>query len=314
MSSVTRSAKKQGRQQSSGRREHLQPVPDIGLEVDAVFDLDPAELIESIYAGIAHDVGKARNPLDVECGIAEWLSITTHMILSGMPDGEGDRAIAGFFGALIEVAQRHATPEALALLRALSVLTGTPAAEVAGAAAGELAASGIADRAWVAKLGRLQPTTCLRYGDIDGHQESLVAGFSYGRAEHAVMVLIDHDLGGGIKDCWVTAEPETARQKILTTLPEDPRAEVGSIAWFRAQRILTSALSRPICAAGEHEMSETSANIALLRRRVDVLGGQSWQPIGYRARAPRLPAAEQDTLVDDPPRPAEVASTLDPFA
>src|SRR6478736_3184514 len=100
---MTRSAKKHtGRQQSSGR-QHLQRVPGVQPEMDAAFDLDPAELIESIYASIAHDVGKARDPLEVECGIAEWLAITTHMIISGTPDDESDRAVAGFLGALIDV-------------------------------------------------------------------------------------------------------------------------------------------------------------------------------------------------------------------
>jgi len=278
-------------------------VPDVPVPVEVAFDLDPSELIESIYAGIAHDVGKSRGPLEVECGIAEWLAVTTQMIISGTPDGEADYAIAGFFGALIDVARRHATPQALALLRALSVLPGTPPAEVAAVAAAELAASGVADRAWVAKLSQLQPTSCLRYGHVNGSQESLIAGFSYGRTEHAIAVLIDHELGGGIKDCWVTTEPETARQQVLTTLTFDPQVEVGSIDWVRAQRILSTALSRPICAVGDDQVSDTATNIALLRRRVGVLDGKSWQPAGRRAPTPRPGSADQDVLFGDPPQP-----------
>ena len=124
-----------GKTGSGGRRQYLQPVPAPAVEIEAAFDLDPVEFIESIYADLARDVGKSRGPLEVECGIADWLAMTTQMIISGVPDNEGEVAVAGFLGVLIDVARRHATPQALAVLRALSVLPGTPSAEVAGAAA-----------------------------------------------------------------------------------------------------------------------------------------------------------------------------------
>lgn len=164
--------------------------------------------------------------------------MTTQMVTSGAPAGHGDRALAGFLGSLIHVASRHAPTQALALLRALSLLSGTPSAAVADAAAADLASAGVADRAWVARIGQLTPTTCLRYGDLDGSQESLVAGFSYGRREHAMVLLIDHGLGGGIKDCWVTDQPEVIREQIMTTIALDPMVEVGPIDWVRAERIL----------------------------------------------------------------------------
>jgi hypothetical protein len=120
-----------GKTGSGGRRQYLQPVPAPAVEIEAAYDLDPVEFIESIYADLARDVGKSRGPLEVACGIADWLAMTTQMIISGVPDNEGEVAVAGFLGALIDVARRHATPQALAVLRALSVLPGTPAAEVA---------------------------------------------------------------------------------------------------------------------------------------------------------------------------------------
>lgn len=270
------------------------------MEVEVVSDLDPLELMEPIYADLERGIGKSRSPLEVEGGIAEFLAMTTQMITAGVPSGEGDTALAGFLGALIEVARRQATPQALAVLRALSLLPGTPAVEAAGAAAADLADSGIADRAWVAKLGQLRPTTCLRYGHVDGSQESLLAGFSYGSAEHAVAVLIDHDLGGGIKDCWVTDQPATARQQILTTMAFDPLVEAGPIDWVRAEKILSAALSKPVCAVDDSQVSDTAVNIAVLRRRVAVLGGESWHPAGLRARPPRPPSAGQASLFGSP--------------
>lgn len=78
-----------GKTGSGGRRQYLQPVPAPAVEIEAAFDLDPVEFIESIYADLARDVGKSRGPLEVECGIADWLAMTTQMIISGVPDNEG---------------------------------------------------------------------------------------------------------------------------------------------------------------------------------------------------------------------------------
>ncbi|HEX8489271.1 MAG TPA: plasmid pRiA4b ORF-3 family protein, partial [Propionibacteriaceae bacterium] len=122
--------------------------------------------------------------------------------------------------------------------------------------------------------------------------------------EHAILVLIDHDLGGGIKDCWVTDQPEEARQQVRATVAFDPQVEVGPIDWVRAEAILSAALSRPICATDVEQLIDVSAHIALLRRRLGVLNGESWQPAGRRRPAPRRPSPHQDSLLVESPRPS----------
>ena len=44
-----------------------------------------------------------------------------------------------------------------------------------------------------------------RYHDVFGEQESVGAVFDYNNRDHAMMVLIDHSLGGGVKDGWLAA-------------------------------------------------------------------------------------------------------------
>src|SRR5438270_7955527 len=132
-----------GRKESGGRSGHLQAVPDPPIDVEVALDLDPVELIQPIYDDLARDIGRSRNPLEIECGIAEWLAMTTRMISAGVPQDEQGEALAGFLGMLIEVALGRANPQALAVLRALSVLPGTPSAEAADAAAAELAGAGV---------------------------------------------------------------------------------------------------------------------------------------------------------------------------
>lgn len=99
------------------------------------------------------------------------------MTNSFVPDGDRDQALADTLSTVVELARRDATPGALAVLRALSVMWGTTVAATAGQAAAELATSGFADRVWVSTLLRPEPTSCLRYGNIDGGQETVLVGF-----------------------------------------------------------------------------------------------------------------------------------------
>lgn len=287
------------------RSRHLQVVAD-EPEVEAAFDLDLSALIASIYATVAHDVGKVRNAFDAELGVAEWFGMTTAMIEAGAdPSSE---ALADFSGALVDVARAAGTTEALALLRALSAMTGTPVAEVADSAAAELAAE-LPDRAWVKTMSRLEPTTALRYGQPDGGQESLVLGFRYGSREHAISVLIDHGLGGGVKDCWLTDKPDVIRQQIAAMADLEPLMEVDPVDWVTAERVLAAALSRPTCAVEPDQLEDVQAYLPLLRRRHALLDGNPWRPSGLVPQPRPARAKHQDTLWDVPaPEPGPPAT------
>src|SRR5674476_1638788 len=52
--------------------------------------------------------------------------------------------------------------------------------------------------------GRPEMLRAWRYGDVFGAQSSVGVLFDYRGREHVVMVLVDHLLGGGVKDCWVS--------------------------------------------------------------------------------------------------------------
>jgi hypothetical protein len=54
---------------------------------------------------------------------------------------------------------------------------------------------------------------CCGYVDPAGGQETVIAAFAYpGRKQHGLAVLVDHTLGGGVKDCWVSRDPGRTRQ------------------------------------------------------------------------------------------------------
>lgn len=85
--------------------------------------------------------------------------------------------------------------------------------------------------AWEPALAELQPTGAYAYGDVYGDQVSYLATFRYadearGGPEHAVLALVDHNLGFA-KDLFVSAPAA----KTLASVRE--LAGVDQLIWFR---------------------------------------------------------------------------------
>ena len=142
-------------------------------------------------------------PLEAELCGAEFLAVTRQ----GTP---GPDHLPDLLVVLVGEAEQHGGPAALAMLRVLAVTAPDPAVRAAaGPAADRLAATGVPDCGWVAQLGAPKPSGCFGYSD--GAQQVIVICFRYLRKRHAVAVLIDHQFGGGVKDVWVTDQPDRIR-------------------------------------------------------------------------------------------------------
>lgn len=84
---------------------------------------------------------------------------------------------------------------------------------------------------WSAQLGRVRPVGTWAYGDVYGDQTSYVAVFAYddpavGGPEHAVVVLVDHNLGV-VKDLLVSRPAD----RVLAGLTA--AAEADELIWFQ---------------------------------------------------------------------------------
>ena len=123
-------------------------------------------------------------------------------MLHPSPSDEQERreALVLMLGQVIGHAETLASVEALALLRVCSVLGPATSRNAARASAGRLAAAGVADRPWAGRVGSPAVLRAWRNGDVFGSQSSVGVLFDYRGREHAVMVLVDHMLGGGVKD------------------------------------------------------------------------------------------------------------------
>jgi len=144
-------------------------------------------------------------------------------------------------------------------------------------------AAGVTDPPWAAELGRPVVGACFGYRDDTlGSQESLAVTFRYGRKEHALVVLIDHDLGGGVKDCFPTDRPDRIRADFQRAARRFGLA-FGDYSPAQAHEILSRALRAQPCPVQPDQVEDVDCYLDLLRTRVGLLAGDSAMGTGARA-------------------------------
>jgi hypothetical protein len=149
----------------------------------------------------ARELLAVRSPLDAELIVSEILGSWY-----GRQADEGD--VEEIIGeALVDHAARAGTPAALALLTGMAYL-GTPhqAARAERAALG-LMDRGVARPGWADRVGMVTAAQCYASRDVYGDQDSIVCTYTYGGEErHALVVLVDHNMGGMARDAWVSSQ------------------------------------------------------------------------------------------------------------
>jgi len=194
---------------------------------------------------------------------------------AGLPDDadgkERIEALTLLLGQVIGYAQGLGTADALALLRVCSVLGPATSRAAAREGSGQLAAAGVADRPWAGRVGHPTMLRAWRYGDVFGAQSSVGVLFDYKGREHALMVLVDHQLGGGIKDCWV-CEGRTAkemRNSVAAAMAGEPDTFFEDIDAVAVAGLLGSALTNPPCPEQADQIEDVASHLYLVRARVE---------------------------------------------
>jgi hypothetical protein len=223
----------------------------------------PDDALDGILARWESLLRSGVSPLDVELSGLEFLRI----MRTAAPDADD---LPAMLTELAAQAAKTATPAALALLRFLAVLGPAEVRAYAGEAADQMTASGLTDRPWAAKLGKPKVGACYGYGDEVAGQESVALTFTYGRKSHAIVVLIDHDLGGGVKDCFPTDQPGVIRSQFerMAGLHDFPFREYRP---HKAHAIMVKALGVPLCPVQPDQVEDVGTYLELLRSRVDLL-------------------------------------------
>jgi len=228
------------------------------------------------------------DPLRVELLACEFLGTL------GVPSPGLQEADGALSQALIElVAQIEAcgTRETLAALRALAVVAAPSARTAASAAANRLAASGLQDPTWVESIGTPKVATSCGYLDPAGGQETVVTTFAYpGRKPHGLAVLIDHNLGGGLKDCRASGTPDQTRRD-YRKVADRHGLEFFEYPPSHARSVLERALACPPCPIDPDQIRDVRDYLPLLRQRVELLPSGNATPV--RIPPSKLSAAVQ---------------------
>jgi hypothetical protein len=205
---------------------------------------------------------------DVDPMVAELMGIDFQSAIRGAvdPDAEGMDPLL----MLIKAARTQAGPAALAMLQALVATAPAEIRHEAADAAATLTSAGVPDQPWVKTVGSPVFVAACAQRDPSGAQEAVLIEFRYRQHRHGIVVLLDNDLGGGVKDCWPTDDPATVRSEYLHVskaegldFVEYERGEVADI--------VNRALSRPPCPQQEDQIEGVDRYLELLRRRVALL-------------------------------------------
>ena len=208
------------------------------------------------------------DPLRAELTGCEFLGDLTSTVPAGRATAEG---MCGLLNDLVAGVEACGTREALAVLRILAVVATPAVRPAARAAADRLAAEGLEDPTWTGDLGAPVLGECCGYVDAAGGQETVVAAFAYpGRKPHGLAVLIDHNLGGGVKDCWVSRDPRRTRRDYRQV------ADRHGLDFFdyppgHARSVLERMLACQPCPVAADQVSDVRDYLPLLRQRAALL-------------------------------------------
>jgi hypothetical protein len=136
-----------------------------------------------------------------------------------------------------------------------------------------LAAGGVADRPWAGRVGHPTMLRAWRFGDVFGAQSSVGVLFDYRGREHVLMVLVDHLLGGGIKDCWVCeGRPvKQTRNTVAAAMASKPDTFFEDIDAAAVAGLLGSALANPPCPEQADQIEDVAKHLYLVRARVELV-------------------------------------------
>lgn len=158
----------------------------------------------------ARELLAVRSPLDAELMVSELLGTWWRQ----SPDAAGRarnrrRAdIEELVGeGLVDYAGEQGSPAALALLSGIACLGTSRQAIKAERAALALMERGVARPAWAEHAGAVVAADCYINSDAYRDSDEVICLFSYaGKEEHALVVVVDYNTSGMLRDGWVTSQ------------------------------------------------------------------------------------------------------------
>ncbi len=245
----------------TARLQLVGPGPGAESVLDARRGM-PGELLPGMLAGWRALLHRGTTPLDAEVSGYEFLAM--------FRDAASGQDTVGPLVALLADAEQTRSREALAMARVLAQIGPDSVRSAAAKSAHRLATAGLRDMPWVALLGKPQWLRSFGFADPAGGQQTIAVEFGYGKKKHAVAVLIDHRLGGGVKDCWLTADPARLSAQMRHGVTGHG-LQFHDYTAAAAATILGAALAAPPCPAAADQIETVGTFLPLLRNRFPLI-------------------------------------------
>jgi hypothetical protein len=212
---------------------------------------------------------------------------------------------AAYGSALVARAQQVATPESAALLHGLAAVAEPGLDAASRAALDALAPLDLPAPMWATTVGNADIRECFTVDDELGDASQVILCCAYAdEPAHAVVVLVDHNLGGIAKDIWV-ADAAPLLEKVRATAADDPGLALADADPAAVRPVLADALAATDQAV-EPPVSDNFPQLrALLLSRVRALPDG-----GTRPEVPPWPEEEQQDLVAEFVSSPEAAAAL----
>ena len=261
-------------------------APPVSDESANSADALPENLVQLLFRQAA-DLVDEDDPIQAEL----WCSDVLGAVWAAT---DGDPAAEEtFVDAWIAAAAADEQPAALAALTVLSTMAGSVADRRSAAAAAErMAASGVPRPRWATAVDDLSAGECWHYGDVFGDQETILCAFRRGEAEHAMLVLVDHTLGGIAKDAFFTDAVAGSLADLQYELAATPVAFLEPIEPATARRRLQRAFAITDARVEPRVNDELAPHRALALARLRQL------PPSIETQLPARPPAP-DVLVEE---------------
>ncbi len=236
----------------------------------------PANALFAEMLRAARELLAVRSPLDAELMVSELLGTWWRQQPgpNGRPPAVRRADVEELVGeGLVEYAAGQGSPAALALLSGVACLGTARQAVKAERAALDLMDRGVARPRWAEHAGAVAAGDCYVNTDAYGDRDEVICVFSYaGQEEHALVVVVDYNAGGMVKDGWVTSQVG----KLLSycrdlAKPDRPKATFRQVDSPNVRRLLQSALTITETIADPPVSKSFPAYHAFIRARIRTL-------------------------------------------
>jgi hypothetical protein len=187
----------------------------------------------------ARELLAVRSPLDAELMVSELLGTWWRQPArrSGRTRGRRRAEVEEVVGeGLVEYAADQGSPAALALLSGIACLGTSRQAVKAERAALALMERGVARPAWADHAGAVEAGDCYVSSDAFCDRDEVICLFSYaGTDDHALVVVVDYNASGMLRDGWVTSQ-------VSTLLERSAEGGFRKVSSPSARKLLESAL------------------------------------------------------------------------